>query len=98
MSTFNVQIQHSESAQELFRGLGCGTAKDAIYPMISLRDKRFLSLQMSFFKLNTKNRSLTEVAVFSLIVDATHGDVPASSSTHAGVARPLSLQAFPGHP
>jgi len=42
--------------------------------------------------------TLTEVTVVSLFVYLTHGDVPASSSADASVARPLALQGFPGQP
>lgn len=38
---------------------------------------------------------LTEVAVACPVVDQAHGDVPASSSPHGGVARLLTLQVVP---
>lgn len=44
------------------------------------------------------HKSLTEVTVIGLFVDEAHGDVPASSSADARVARPLASQGLPGHP
>lgn len=38
---------------------------------------------------------LTEVAAACPVVDQAHGDVPASSSPHGGVARLLTLQVVP---
>lgn len=44
-----------------------------------------------------KKDLLTEVTVISLFVDEAHGNVPASGSAHACVARLLSLQVLPGY-
>lgn len=46
--------------------------------------------------LSWSTQSLTEVAVLSLFVDEAHGDVPASCSASACVARPLAFQGLPG--
>lgn len=65
----------------------------------------FLSLCICVFKIivyekrrRRSTQSLTEVTVISLFVDEAHGDVPASSSADARVARPLAFQGPPGHP
>lgn len=47
-------------------------------------------------RLSWSMRSLTEVAVLSLIIDEAHGDVPASCSAITCVARPLASQGIPG--
>lgn len=84
------------------------TFNNRVFSISSLQDRIFeaqwnLKTQWSMVKhflwfsaqRNRCQTGLTEVAVACPVVDQAHGDVPASSSPHSGVAWLLTLQVVP---